>query len=152
LGKVFLSAFLAALAAGIPDIYVAAVLSRSTPAKVLQGIASGVLGAESYGASNSASLGLGLQIAMSFLIALIYNVIIYTVAVGQIQGIRHKALVFGAVYGFVIFFVMNFVVVPLSRAEPKFHWDLKAFIAMLVVMVLFGEVISLIGAAVANRI
>ena len=147
MSRLFISAFLASIAAGIPDVVVAAALSRSPPGRVLQIITSGLLGEASYTrGSASMALGLGLQIAMSFVIALIYNI-----AFSYVAGIRGSPLMFGALYGVVIFVVMNFVVVPLSRAHPKPHWDLKAVIAMLIVMVLFAEIISFIATAFGQR-
>jgi uncharacterized membrane protein YagU involved in acid resistance len=134
---------LASIVAGIPDVFVAAALSRASPGKVLQTIASGILGKESYsGGSRTMAFGLVLQVAMSFVIALIYNI-----ACSEVADIRRNPLIFGAAYGVVIFVVMNFVVVPLSRAHPKHRWDVKSFVAMLIVMVLFGEVISFIATA-----
>ena len=147
MSRLFIPALLASVAAGIPDVFVAAALSRAPPGRILQTIASGVLGEASYvGGSTSMALGLGLQIAMSFVIALIYNF-----AFSYVADIRRSPLIFGALYGVVIFVVMNFVVVPLSRAHPQPQWDLKSVVAMLIVMVLFGEIISFIAAAFAQR-
>ena len=147
MSRLFISAFLASIAAGIPDVFVAAALSRSPPGRVLQIIASGLLGEASYTrGSASMALGLGLQIAMSFVIALIYNI-----AFSYVADIRRSPLIFGALYGVVILVVMNFVVVPLSRAYPKPQWDLKSVVAMLIIMFLFGEIISFIAAAFAER-
>jgi uncharacterized membrane protein YagU involved in acid resistance len=145
--SIFLSALMASVAAGIPDVFAAAALSRASPARVLQMIASGVLGEASYsGDGASTALGLGLQVAMSFVIALIYNI-----AFSYVLGIRRSPLISGALYGVVIFVVMNFVVVPLSRAHPKPHWDLKSVIVMLIVMVLFAEIIALIAVAFGKQ-
>lgn len=138
---IFISSLLASVAAGIPDVYVAAVLSRAPAGRVLQTIASGVFGEASYsGGLRSIVWGIALQIAMSFVIALIFNI-----AFSYGIGIRRSPLLFGALYGIVIFVVMNFVVVPLSRSYPKQQWNLKSVIVMLVVMVLFAEIISLIA-------
>lgn len=143
MSRILISALLAAVAAGVPDVFVAALLSRAPPGKVLQTIASGVLGEASYaGGSASVTLGLCLQIAMSFVIALIYDIAFF-----QSPMISRSPLMFGALYGIVIFVVMNFVVVPLSRTHPKFQWDLKSVVAMTIVMVLFAEIISLIAMA-----
>jgi uncharacterized membrane protein YagU involved in acid resistance len=140
--RLLISALLASIVAGIPDVFVAAALSRAAPGKVLQMIASGILGKDSYrGGSKTMIFGLVLQVAMSFVIALIYNI-----ACSQFADIRRNPLIFGAMYGVLIFVVMNFVVVPLSRAHPKHRWDAKSFVAMLIVMVLFGEIISFIAA------
>jgi hypothetical protein len=147
MSRIFLSALMASIAAGIPDVFVAAALSRTSSGKVLQTIASGVLGESSYArGSLSIAFGLGLQIAMSFVIALIYNI-----AFLQVPGLRRSPWLFGALYGVVIFAVMNFAVVPLSGAHPKPHWDVKSVVAMLIVMILFAEVISYIATAFAER-
>jgi uncharacterized membrane protein YagU involved in acid resistance len=145
--ELLLSSFLASIAAGIPDVFAAAALSRAPTGRVLQMIASGVLGEASYTrGAFSMALGLGLQIAMSFVIALIYNI-----AFARQEGIRQNPLLCAALYGVVIFIVMNFVVVPLSRAHPKHRWDLKSVIAMLIVMILFAEIIALIAMSLAHR-
>jgi uncharacterized membrane protein YagU involved in acid resistance len=145
---IFVSSLLASFAAGIPDIFVAAALSRASAGRVFQLIASGVLGEASYAAgSRSMVLGLCLQIAMSFVIALIFNI-----AFSYVAAIHRSPLMFGALYGVVIFIVMNFVVVPLSRTYPKHQWDRKSVIAMLIVMILFAEVIALIAIAVEAKI
>ncbi len=124
--SLFLSALLAAFAAGIPDIFAASALVRAPPGKILQTVASGLLGKASYeSGAQSMALGLVLQVAMSFVIALVFNIAMWRVA-----GIRAQPLLFGALYGVVIFVVMNFVVVPLSRAYPKPQWTLKAVVAM----------------------
>jgi uncharacterized membrane protein YagU involved in acid resistance len=126
---------------------VAALLARVPPGRVLQMIASGILGEASYqGGSTSIVLGSVLQIAISFVIALIYNI-----AFAKVADIRSHPLTFGALYGVAIFIVMNFVVVPLSRAYPKPHWNLKSVVAMTIVMIVFAEIISLIAMAVGKR-
>jgi uncharacterized membrane protein YagU involved in acid resistance len=145
--RLLLSSLLASIAAGIPDVFVAAGLSRASPGKILQLIASGILGQASYNrGSISMALGFGLQLALSFVIALIYNI-----AFSQMPELRQSSWMFGALYGVVIFVVMNFVVVPLSRAHPKPRWDLKSVVAMLIVMVLFAEVIAFIATAFLGR-
>jgi hypothetical protein len=140
--KLLVSASLASVAAGIPDVFVASAVSRAPLGKVLQMIASGVLGEGSYrGGWGSIALGLSLQVAMSFVIALVYNI-----AFSDLPDIRRSPMISGALYGVVIFVSMNFFVVPLSRAFPKTQWDLKTIVAMLIIMILFGEVISFIAA------
>ena len=143
MNPILLSALLASVFAGIPDIFAAAALVRQPPNRILQTVASGLLGKASYqGGWTTASLGLALQIAMSLVIALIYNL-----AVAQAAMIRDRPLISGALYGVVVYVVMNFVVVPLSRAHPKPHWTPPSVIAMLIVMVVYAEIISLIAAA-----
>jgi len=87
------------------------------------------------------ALGLALQVALSLVIALVYNF-----AVAQAPVTHDRPLLFGALYGVVVYVVMNFVVVPLSRAHPKPHWNLQSMTAMLIVMVIYAEIISMIAA------
>jgi uncharacterized membrane protein YagU involved in acid resistance len=141
--QIVLSALPASVFAGVPDIFAAAALVRQPPNRILQTVASGLLGRASYqGGWTTVALGLALQVAMSFVIALVYNL-----AVAQAAVIRDSPLMFGALYGVVVYVVMNFVVVPLSRAHPKPRWTPQSVIAMLIVMVVYAEIISLIAAA-----
>ena len=146
--SLLLSASMASIAAGVPDIFAASLLSGASPGRILQLVASGLLGEASYEKGRaSIVLGLVLQIAMSFVIALIYNMAFSRAAV-----VRVSPLLFGALYGGLVFVVMNFVVVPLSRAHPKPRWELKTVIAMLIVMVLFGEIIAFIAATLVSPV
>ena len=143
MNSILLSSLLAAIFAGIPDIFAAAALVRQPPHRILQTVASGVLGRVSYKeGAKSATLGLALQVAMSFVIALVYNI-----AVTQAAMIRDRPLIFGALYGVAVYVAMNFIVVPLSRAHPQPNWTLQSVIAMLIVMMVYAEIISLIAAA-----
>jgi uncharacterized membrane protein YagU involved in acid resistance len=143
MSAILLSALLASVFAGIPDIFAAGALVRQPPNRILQTVASGLLGKASYeGGGATAALGLALQVAMSLLIALVYNL-----AVAHVAVIRDRPLMFGALYGVVVYIVMNFVVVPLSRAHPRPRWTPASVIAMLIVMVVYAEIISLIAAA-----
>jgi uncharacterized membrane protein YagU involved in acid resistance len=143
MNPILLSALLGSIFAGIPDIFAAAALVRQRPNRILQTVASGLLGKASYqGGWRTAALGLALQVAMSLVIALVYNL-----AVAQLAVIRDRPLISGALYGVVVYVVMNFVVVPLSRAHPKPRWTPPSVIAMLIVMVVYAEIISLIAAA-----
>lgn len=143
MGQILLSALLASVFAGVSDIFAASALVRQPPNRILQTVASGVLGRASYeGGGTTAALGLALQVAMSFMIALAYNL-----AAAKVPVIRDSPLLYGALYGVVVYVVMNFVVVPLSRAYPKPQWTPQSVIAMLIVMVAYAEIIALIAAA-----
>ena len=142
MNPILLSALLASVFAGVPDILAAAALVRQPPNRILQTVASGLLGKASYqGGWTTVILGLALQVAMSLVIALVYNL-----AVAEVAVIREGPLLYGALYGVVTYVVMNFVVVPLSRAHPKPRWTPQSVIAMLIVMVVYAEIISLIAA------
>jgi hypothetical protein len=77
-----------------------------------QSIASGLLGRAAYqGGAGTAALGLVLHFGISFTI-----VSAYFAATGWLPALRRRLLVFGPLYGLVVYGVMNHVVVPLSAA------------------------------------
>jgi hypothetical protein len=90
--------------------------------KVFQTIAVGVLGKASYdGGLQSALLGAGLHLLMATSF-----VVIYTLVARRVPALLAKPLVWGPLYGVVLYVVMNFVVMPLSRVgrSPSFeHLD-----------------------------
>ncbi len=108
-----------ALVAGTLDILYAIGFSyfRSgvTPARVLRYVASGALGAEaSKGGAGTALLGLGFH----FLIAFLATAVFFGAA-ALVPKLLDKALLTGALYGIVVYVVMNYVVVPLSRIGSR---------------------------------
>ncbi len=83
--------------------------------RVPQAIASGLLGVSSFqGGLTTAALGVGLH----FLIALIFAAL-YNAAARVLPVLTRQAMLCGPLYGAAIYFLMNWVVLPLSRA-PKF--------------------------------
>ena len=99
--------------AGALDITYAIVFSgfRGVPAaRVLQSVASGLLGAASYrGGTPTAALGLFLH----FVIALLWATTFYLASLRLTFLVRHP-IVAGIVYGIVVYAVMNLVVLPVS--------------------------------------
>ena len=89
---------------------------RGIPAtRILQSVASGLLGQASYsGGFASAALGLLLH----FLIAIAAAATFYAVSRRFTWLIQH-AFVSGAIFGLCVYVVMNFVVVPLSAFPHK---------------------------------
>jgi hypothetical protein len=77
-----------------------------------QSIASGLLGRAAYrGGVPTAALGLLLHFGISFTI-----VSVYYAASRWLPALARKPLVFGPLYGLVVYGVMNYVVIPLSAA------------------------------------
>lgn len=102
------------LAAGAIDILYAifANMPRGvSPERVLQSVASGLLGRSAYdhGAA-TAVLGLVLHFAMTIAMAAIF-----VAAARSIVPVRQHLVAFGLAYGAFIYFAMRWVVVPLSR-------------------------------------
>jgi hypothetical protein len=80
-----------------------------------QGVASAVLGADSFkGGYPSALLGVFLHFTVAACI-----VGVYLLASRWVSILRQKTLLCGVVYGVLAFFVMNLVVVPLTRIGPQ---------------------------------
>ena len=99
--------------AGAIDISYAVIanLARVAPEKVLQSVASGLLGRAAYqGGAATASLGLFLHFAMTIAMAAIF-----VAAARSLVPVRQHLLVAGLAYGALVYFAMRWVVVPLSR-------------------------------------
>jgi hypothetical protein len=88
------------------------------PVRVMQSIASGLLGAASFtGGAGSAALG----VALHFLIATVAAAVFY-LASRSLRFLVDQAITAGLLYGVIVYVFMNFVVIPLSavprRATP----------------------------------
>jgi uncharacterized membrane protein YagU involved in acid resistance len=131
------------LIAGTIDIGAAAVMSAASPLLILRFIATGLLGrAALQGGTAVMLLGLLLQWGMSILIAAFYSV-----AAHKWPVLARRWFAWGAVYGVVVFIVMNYVVVPLSAAPHKSAHPLIWYVENGLAMLVFGWLV----ACVANR-
>ncbi len=127
------------LVAGTLDIGSASLINWISPVLILRSIASGLLGPASFhDGVSSAVLGLFLQWIMSILIAAIF----VGVALRIRMLLRHWILA-GLLYGGVVFVVMNYIVVPLSRAPfgPS-DFTTGKIVENLLAMLLFGWIIA----------
>ncbi len=133
-----LAVLLGGFIAGTIDVGAAALIFGVGPIVILQAIASGVLGrAAFFAGAASATLGLILQWAMSWIIAAVYvGAARYLAALG-----RHW-LAAGLCYGVVVFGVMNYGVVPLSAAYPRNPFTPRTFVESLLAMLLFGVLVA----------
>lgn len=115
----FKAIFWGGLIAGTLDI-VAACLNAwfrasVTPMRVLQSVASGLLGSAAYGGgAKTAVLGL----ALHYLIATTWTVVFYF-ASRKLRFLIEQPVVWGLVYGVVVYAIMNFVVLPMSQFPPS---------------------------------
>jgi|SRR5580698_8141611 uncharacterized membrane protein YagU involved in acid resistance len=138
---------LGGLIAGTVDIGAACLINGRGPTIILQAIASGVLGKASFRLGlQAAALGLVLQWAMSVLIAAIY-----VVGTSRLQVVRRNWIGSGIAFGVVVFFVMNFVVVPLSAAGFSSKFSASKLIENMLAMILFGLIIAFFGRDSAAR-
>lgn len=116
--RVVSAILLGGLIAGALDIVYAFVVYGPlsyglSPERVLQSVAAGWIGREasSAGGWNTALLGL----ASHFLIAL-GMAAVYAFAAQSFKALTRSALLFGVMYGLILYVAMNYVVVPLSAA------------------------------------
>lgn len=105
---------LGALTVGVLDILDAFVFfgfRGVPPLRILQAIASGVVGKDAAvaGGLATAALGLVLHFFIAFLIVLVF----YLVS-RRVPALTRYPVVLGALYGIVVYFVMTQVVVPMS--------------------------------------
>jgi hypothetical protein len=103
------------LVAGTLDILYAICFSylRSgvAPTRILHSVAAGAFGAAAYqGGTPMALAGLGFHYLNALLIT-----IPFFVAAAAAPAFRRRPVVTGAVYGVLVYVVMNYVVIPLSR-------------------------------------
>ena len=124
--------------AGTIDIGAAALINIVSPILILDFIAGGLLGKTALaGDATVAFLGLVLQWAMSLVIAAIY-----VVAARWLPIMQRRWIVGGLAYGAVVFFVMNYIVVPLSAWKKFPHFTAEQFAENMLAMLLFGLIIA----------
>jgi uncharacterized membrane protein YagU involved in acid resistance len=134
LGAILLGGFIA----GTIDIGAAALINAVSVPVILKAIASGILGKASFKQGIDAeSLGVLLQWAMSILIAAIF-----VVTASRVTILKRQWLAAGLAYGVVVFFVMNYAVVPLSAIGRVPHFTASRFMENLLAMLLFGVIIA----------
>jgi hypothetical protein len=134
------TSILAGLTAGTIDIGAACVINRIGPGPILRFISSGLFGTPLPHETWVYAMGLGLQWLMSIIIAAIY-----VTAARHMPVLLRRWILAGIAYGIVVYFVMTFVVVPLSRAKAG-HVTVSSFIENLLAMMLFGLVVAYIAA------
>lgn len=113
----FPAIFVGGLIVGVIDLlYAIVVYSPRKPILVPQTIASGLLGAKSYsGGTQTAVLG----VLLHFVIAL-GAATVYYLASRKLGILIQRVVLFGLLYGALVYLFMHLVVVPLSSA-PKGH-------------------------------
>ncbi len=125
---------LGGLVAGVLDIAYAcifwAIKAGVPPGRIFQSVAAGLLGREAAAAGGASTAALGL--ALHFLIALTVAVAYYTAA-RYAAALWRRPWLYGALYGVGVYGVMQYVVVPLSRAgggggRPNLLWDVLSIL------------------------
>jgi hypothetical protein len=127
--------------AGIVDIGAASAINGFiNPLAICKFIAGGLIGlkAARAGGLEIAALGLALQVGMGILIALIYNIGAMVLPV-----LRRHWLPAGLGFGVGVYFVMEYVVVPLSLIgrSPPLALNMSLLLNLLAMM-LFGTIVA----------
>lgn len=131
---------IAGLIAGTIDIGAASVINWIDPLIILRFVAGGLLGKSALqGGLTVIALGILLQWCMSLIISGIYMFIAL-----RLPKLTERPITAGVLYGVVIFFVMNYVVVPLSAWHRWPHFATVKFIENLAAMVLFGLIVAFV--------
>src|SRR3954466_14157190 len=99
----------------ITSAFIIAVSRGSTVTRLLQFVASGLIGPKAFqGGAATAAVGLGLHFVIAFsLVAVFYG------ASRGLSFLRRQAVISGLIYGLIVFSVMNLIVLPLSAAKPR---------------------------------
>lgn len=116
--KAFRAILLGWLIAGTMDITAAIITTLAygrSPARMLQGIASGVLGTRSFeGGLKTSVLGLLLHFVIAF-----GATVVYYAASRKLTFLVRQAVVSGILYGIAVYFFMQLVVIPLSAIASR---------------------------------
>lgn len=140
---------LAGLIAGILDItsaFVIAEIKGTGSIRMLQGIASGLLGRRSF-EGGMATAGLGLSI--HFLIAFTAAAVFYA-ASRKFSSLIQHFIVSGVFYGIAVYIFMYWIVMPLAFPTAR-HSTSRDVTAVIVHIVLIGLPISLVIRRFSNE-
>ena len=136
--SMWIAILLGGLIAGTIDVGAAALINGVNPIRILQFIAGGILGKAALAPDPvNPALGLVLQWIMSIFIAAAY-----VVAARRLPLLRRRWIECGLAYGVVVFFVMNYVVVPLSAWQKVPTFTVASFVENMIAMLLFGVIVA----------
>jgi hypothetical protein len=148
IGKAIVAATAIAGALDIGDAIVTTLLHGHSVEKMLQGIASGLLGkAAGHGGLGSAAFGLGLHFAI-----MLAMVAAFVLAATRLPTLTRRPVVWGLLYGIGLYLVMNMIVLPLRFHPPAQPFDAIAFANQIFANTcLVGLPIALITARLLKR-
>jgi uncharacterized membrane protein YagU involved in acid resistance len=148
--QAFPAIFFAGLACGILDITAAFVTwypRGVTPKRVLQGVASGWLGRESFqGGWKTAALGLFFHFVVAFSAATVFYI-----ASRKLRFLTRRPVLSGVAYGVAVYLVMYWVVMPLSNYRKGPFSIFNTVVAILTHMVCVGLPIALVVSRFSSR-
>jgi hypothetical protein len=141
---------LAGFVAGVLDILDPIVFyqlrSHIPPIRIFQTVASGLLGRSAYsGGWTTAALGLAIHFGIAIFWAALFVIIARSIPV-----LRRQAAISGIIYGFIIYAVMNYLVLPQTHARPlPFQLSIVGLNGVCAIVFLVGLPIALINKQVA---
>lgn len=117
--RAFYAILYGGLAVGVLDGMAAVILTvlyGRSPSRMFQYIASGLIGGASFEGGLATVL---LGVSLHFLIAFIWTTIYYGASL-RLRALIRRALLCGTIYGVVVYFAMQIIVLPLSaiRKDP----------------------------------
>lgn len=134
--------FAAGFTCGVLDITAAFVnwtLRGVGPERLLQAIASGLLGPQAFHSGwLTAALGLAFHFFIGFSAATVFYL-----ASRKLQFLTDRAILSGIAYGVAVYIVMYWIVIPLSRIQPMPFSLSQTILAIAVHIVCVGLPISL---------
>jgi hypothetical protein len=142
--KTYLAILWGGLICGIMDMTAACifygVLRGVPPIKIMQSVATGVLGAAAYdGDGATAALGLFLHFVIAYGAATVFYF-----ASRKLSFMTQHAIICGLLYGIAVYFFMQLIVVPLSAFPHKGSFTLRGLVTGLSIhMICVGLPISL---------
>jgi uncharacterized membrane protein YagU involved in acid resistance len=127
------------LIAGAVDIGAASWINGRNPGYIMQIIAGGLLAKATFeGGASTMALGFVLQELMGILIAAVYVLIAKTWR----PALSRRWISSGLVYGVIVFFVMEYVVLRLSAWKSVPHFTALKFAENMAAMLVFGLIIA----------
>jgi hypothetical protein len=134
--------FRAGLACGVLDITAAFVtwgLRGVSPFRLLQAIASGLMGVQAFrGGWPTALLGAAFHFLIAFSVATVFYA-----ASRKLKFMTQHAIFWGFAFGIAVYLVMYWIVIPLSRLQPTSFSFSRTVIAIITHMFCVGLPISL---------
>ncbi len=141
------AALIGGLVSGALDIAAASAIFHADPGRVLQVVASGVLGPASFkGGAQSALLGAALQEFITVVAALLY-----CLTATRWPVMLKQWLVCGLVYGALCNIVMTFGVAPLSHARPTAFGSYGFWVNLAINTALYGTPIAFVARRLLYR-
>ena len=141
--RAFPAIFYAGLLCGCMDISAAFITwypKGVKPARLLRGIAAGLLGPKSLtGGWHSAVLGLAIHFLIAFTAATVFYI-----ASRRLTFMVRQPFLYGPIYGVLVYLFMYWVVMPLSARPPaKFSW-FNTIIAIITHIICVGTPIAVV--------